>query len=217
MDSSALIHMNEDHADSLLDYARYYGGADYAVSRAQLTPNTKQTSMEIAYRSGVDGKTKLTTVPLTLREGVSLRQRLIEMATEASVTRIPPFEPLPRPGLSLFLVANLVILGVVAHVPREALADAAPPLLWGAALAALDVLGGEKAGRRIFYAALVAHAGEGLFLAAKLLGAKKARNGRGNARIAAWVLQTIVVGFPSLTLALGRLQQAQEANAVKVD
>jgi folate-binding Fe-S cluster repair protein YgfZ len=217
MDTSALLHMNEDHADALLDYARHYGDADYAASRAQLTPNTKQTSMEISYCSGLDNSTKTTTVPLVVRDGVALRQLLIEMAAEASIARVPAFQFSP-PAVSLFLLTNLLILGVIAHAPREALlADAQLSWLWRPALAAMDVLGGRAVGQGIFYVAVAAHVAEGWYVASRLLAAKKPKTGRGNARVAAWALQTALVGYPSLTLVLGKLRAAELAEGKKSD
>lgn len=219
MDASALLHMNEDHADALLDYARHFGNppADYAASRAQLTPNTKQTSLEISYRSGIDNKQKLTSVPLVLREGISIRARLIEMATEASVARVPAFEPAPL-RLSAFLLASLTVLGVVAHAPRAALARAPAAALWRAAGAAMDLVGGAAVGRLLFYAAVVAHAGEGAYVCWRLRAAMKRKNGRGWARVAAWALQTLLFGFPSLLLVTEKLRKAEDAQGdTKVD
>jgi hypothetical protein len=207
MDASALLHMNEDHTDALLDYARYYGDADFAASGAQLTPNTKSTCMEISYTSGIDSSVRLTRVPLLQPGAGGLRPRLIAMAQEASLARIPALQ-LPRLAVAVPLLASLAILGIITFVPSDTLREWPATEVWKAATDALAAVGGKNVGMCLFCGALVAHLCEGAYALHILKGVQKP-GGRGNRRIAAWVVQTTLVGFPSLTLLVDVLAAAE--------
>lgn len=45
-------HMNEDHADSLLLYARHYGGCSGALSASLLDVNGQSCSLSVNYQNG---------------------------------------------------------------------------------------------------------------------------------------------------------------------
>ena len=45
-------HMNEDHADSLLLYARHYGGCADALSASLLDVNRQSCSLAVNYKNG---------------------------------------------------------------------------------------------------------------------------------------------------------------------
>lgn len=210
MDPSALLHMNEDHSEALEDYCRHFGGAPYAISDAQLTTNTSAKNLEISYCIGSGPKRATCKVPVA-REGDDLRSNLVKMAAEASVSRVPAWE---TPGLlAVGLVAALVVLVVVTFAPGRFEGGLLGPL-WMSAREALEICGGRKVGLRLVLFSVVAHVGEGVIVWLKLRRVRK-KGGRGGVRIALWVIQTVICGFPSLTLVLGKLQEAEEAKRPK--
>lgn len=212
MDSSVLLHMNDDHQDALLDYCRHYGGAPYAITQAELTPNTKASVLEIAYRVGGTANRRGTCTVAIRKVSDDLRSNLVVMAKEASLARIPPFQ-LPGPQ-ALGLIAALAVLLVVTFAPTHALQTGPLAPVWRNAAGALDFVGGRKTGRGLALFTLFAHVSEAALVLYKLLQVKKV-GGRGRGRIALWVAQTVLCGFPSTTLVLGKLQAAEDARRRK--
>lgn len=212
MDPSAILHMNEDHQDALIDYCRYYGGAPYDIADPRLTPNTSSSCMEIAYRFGADGMRQGTCKVPIKKVGRDMRTNFKVMAKEASLARVPRIQ-FPGP-FALALIAALVILGVVTYAPGKTLQTGPLVPLWRSASDALNLVGGGRTGRGLVMFSLVAHIGEGMLVLYRLLQVKKP-GGRGNVRITLWVLQTIICGFPSATLVLGQLQAGENARRRK--
>lgn len=210
MDPSALLHMNEDHTEALEDYCRHYGGAPYAISDAQLTTNTSAKNLEISYCIGHGPKRATCNVAIA-RVSADLRTNLIKMAGEASLSRVPAWE---TPGvLAVGLVAALVVLVVVTFAPGRFEGGVFGPLVVSAR-EALEIVGGRKVGLRLVLFSVVAHVGEGVIVWLKLRRVQK-KGGRGGMRIALWVVQTVICGFPSLTLVLAKLQAGEEAKRPK--
>lgn len=200
----AIEHMNEDHADSLLDYAMYYGGAPYSARNAQLLPESTKDMLIISYEVG--GSKSQTTVPVTPQpaEQSNLRESLVAMSRQASAARIPPFE-ISEPNLSLGLFFLLVVLGCASTVNRNELAQWPMPELWGAAVRACETtFGSIGTAKKVFLSACIAHLSEGLFTFVKLSFLVR-KGGRGWGRVLMWTLQTALFGFPSLQLLLGKL------------
>lgn len=197
MDVDAIEHMNADHAEVLVDYARFYGGASFDASNALLTPNTKMSELEIEYKCR-DGSRRTCHVPIT-QPVTNLRSTLKKMAHEASLARIPPFR-LVRPALGAPIIALLVLLGVSTHVANDDLRTWPFSLLFTSSAQASQILFGSVAvARCVFYVSVLIHVGEAVFCFRKLSALLK-QDGRGKSRIWAWTLQTLLFGYASLAV-----------------
>jgi hypothetical protein len=200
----AVVHVNADHKEAVLDYARYYGGAPFHTDSAQLTSFSTLNSLDIEYSlAGKSNRVCISFAP-PLESKAGLRPRLIAMAHVASITRIPAVE-FANPPLSLILFVLMVILGCVTMLDDGSMSSWPIPVLWMSALRATNMLFGAH-GRQVFYFATLLHVVEAAY-SAYLTTSLMKKGGRGYSRVLGWSLQTLLCGFPALVLLMERLDR----------
>ncbi len=205
-----LEHMNDDHVSSIVDYVRYYGRLDCAVKNVEMT-DISLSSMTVQY----DIKKRETiTIPFhpPLSHGGQFRVRLVKMANDAIVSRIP-IPAVPNVALSATLVVLLSLLGVSAFCTDETRASFPAPfrstVAVGHALANLLFFHSQQFKQIAFWLAILVHSLEGAYAAMKIRCITKTGL-LFRTRSLFWIVQTTVVGFPSLLLFLERLERLQE-------
>lgn len=197
MDIDAIEHMNADHVETLIDYARYYGNASFDAMDAQLTPNTKQSELEIEYRCR-DGSRRTCLVPIP-QPVPNLRDTLKEMAHEASIARVPAFQ-FASPLVAFPLFSLLALLGITTHVPAHELQTWPLAIVLTSNMQAAEFLFGSLTNARaVFYASVIVHVGEATYTFRKLSALMK-DGGRGKQRVWAWTLQTFLIGYGCLSV-----------------
>jgi Protein of unknown function (DUF2470)/Domain of unknown function (DUF4499) len=209
----AIQHMNEDHADALVDIARHFGGGPFASTNAHLQAMTR-SDMTIAFTVSPNANEadREVVVPFTppLANDSELRPRLVQMAKDASVSRVPRWEP-PAPGISIALVALLVMLGIVTHVERGMYATwpRPAPAILNTAYRGVELLCQTvEKGRLLFYFAVALHLLEGMWAAYATVRLMN-KDGRGWGRVVKWTLATTLFGFPSAALLSGELAKRE--------
>jgi Protein of unknown function (DUF2470)/Domain of unknown function (DUF4499) len=207
-----VAHMNADHKEAVLDYARYYGRAPFHAESAQLTSFSTLNALDIEYSlAGKSNRVSISLVP-PLESKAGLRPRLIAMAHVASITRVPALE-LANPPLSLTLFVLMVILGCVTILGGGSMSTWPFPVLWMSAERATNMLFGAH-GRQVFYFASLIHVVEAAYCA-HLTKSLTKKGGRGYGRVAGWSIQTLLCGFPALVLLLEKLDRtADDKNRV---
>jgi hypothetical protein len=205
----AIDHMNDDHADTLLDIARYHGKGPFASTGAHLLAMSRE-EMTIAFTTlptavMADAEVIVPFTPALQKES-ELRPRLVTMAKEASQARIPPFE-FPPAITALPLVVLLGALGIVTHLDASIYShwpSPVPIFLDAASTIVLTLCNSVQTGRVVFYVAVVLHMLEGAWAFISLKQLVK-HGGRGWDRVVAWTVMTTLCGFPSAVLLSDKL------------
>jgi heme iron utilization protein len=79
--AAALAHMNEDHADALLDYARGLAGIGWAKEARLIALD--RLGMELEARGDAQGLTFRIPFPAPVADAAALRQTLIALVQQA--------------------------------------------------------------------------------------------------------------------------------------
>lgn len=196
----AISHMNDDHPDTLADYVRHYGGLDCKSGDAELV-KLSTTSMTVRY-GGSMSQTLVIPFRPPLSGSSELRSRLVRMAEESSISRVPRAAHPHVIGAPL-LVLGIVLLGTNAHASPDMLT--ALPSALQSVIAASDVIAnvlhlGSRVSMRITFAlSIAAHIAEGVYAATlvrRAAGTRAITHSRG----IYWIAQTTLYGFPSLML-----------------
>lgn len=200
-----LEHMNDDHAASIADYAQYYGNLDDYAEDATMT-RISLSEMTIGYGGSSDRRT--VTVPLDppLDGSFQFRKRLVSMARTAVVGRVPR-PKFPAPFVPVTLLVLHVTLLMSTFMSEEARAMLPGPV--GAFIRANEAWYPWRTRSGVLKAIVAtefAHAAEGAFVALQI-GKAAGVSGILRGRSLYWIIQTTLLGFPSLFLFLEGLQR----------
>lgn len=204
--------MNKWHADAVLDIARFYGDAANDITSAKILADFTLSRMMV--ECTMTEKSKKVSNALCVQfeppiEDVAhAQERLNQMSYVASVERVPAWGP-PNLAISSTLFCMMIFFAIVTHVSEESLSSfvLGPVLLLGHRIVVF-MFRTLQIARAAFYVSVAAHLTEGAYCARILCG-QRTRGGRGWTRIAAWTIQTALVGYPSL-MALKRILQKRQ-------
>lgn len=196
-------HMNDDHYEALADYVRHFGRIHGDIYRATLRSITFE-AMCISYRTSPsppkdedDGKTSEIVVPFEphLSSSADTRPRLVGMAIEARIARIPRPQ-LPGPVIGFLIIFGLGFLGQVAYFPEDIPRRLVPLKKFTESI----YLHSIPAMRATFVLSVIIHILEGFYAAYAMKRAAGSFAVLRHKRCVSWTIATMIFGFASLSL-----------------
>lgn len=195
-DSYVIRHMNEDHADSLLAYAKHYGKVPHATHATLTHINLTSITLNI---TDADTKQHTVTIPFTapLTSTSEYRSALTEMSNRAmealhiSNTTNATYYRRPNIPISTAILIGLTLNYWAAyrqHMPH--------PMLEPIKEFALKIFQSQGMIQCVFLAAIAAHIFETSIAYGELN-----KKGVTDSRVRMiWLIQTFLLGYPSLKL-----------------